>query len=121
MMTSSIQILRGPDQKLICTVAQTQRTETIFERMRGLLGIDALATDAGLWINSCNSVHSFFMAFNIDVLYLDKNNSVLRIIKGMRPWGINACWPARSVIELGHGQVDLLGIELGDNIKWVLY
>ena len=76
MMTSAIQIVRGPGQKLICTVAQTQRTETMFERMRGLLGADALSPDTGLWINSCNSVHSFFMSFTIDVLYLDKNNEL---------------------------------------------
>ena len=119
MMTSAIQIFRGPGQKLICTVAQTQRTETMFERMRGLLGADALLPDTGLWINSWNSVHSFFMSFTIDVLYLDKNNDVVRVIKDMRPWRVNACWSARSVIELGHGRVDVLGIQLGDNVNWV--
>ncbi len=119
MKTSAIQIFRGSEQILICSVARMQRTETMLERMRGLLGADALAPNTGLWINSCNSIHSFFMAFNIDVLYLDKNNNVLRVIKDMRPWRFNACWSARSVIELGQGQVDLLGIQLGDNVNCV--
>jgi uncharacterized membrane protein (UPF0127 family) len=117
MKTSAIQIFRGPEQKLVCSVDQVERTETIFERMRGLLGATGLAPNRGLWINSCNSIHSFFMAFSIDVVYLDKNNTVLRIIKDMRPWRVNACWSAQSVIELGQGQVDLLGIQPGDNVN----
>ena len=117
MKISTIQIVRGSEQRLVCSIDKVERTEAMFERMRGLLGAAGLSPNTGLWINSCNSIHSFFMAFSIDVVYLDKNNTVLRIIEDMRPWRVNACWSARSVIELGQGQVDLLGIQPGDNVN----
>lgn len=117
MKISAIQIFRGAEQRVVCSIDKVKRTESIFERMRGLLGTAGLGPNTGLWINSCNSIHSFFMAFSIDVVYLDKNNMVLRIIENMPPWRCNACWSARSVIELGQGQVNLLGIQLGDNVN----
>tara|TARA_B100000780_G_scaffold32093_1_gene20267 strand:+ start:5900 stop:6262 length:363 start_codon:yes stop_codon:yes gene_type:complete len=120
MKMSAIHIFRGPEQTSICTVDQVERTETMFERMRGLLGAAVLKPNTGLWISSCNSIHSFFMSFSIDVLYLDKNNTVLHIIEDMPPWRVNACWPARSVIELRQGQVTVLGIQPGDNVNCIL-
>lgn len=120
MRTSTIQVYRGPEQMSVCTVDQVQRTETMFERMRGLLGAAVLKPNTGLWISSCNSIHSFFMSFSIDVLYLDKNNTVVRVIEDMQPWRVNACWPARSVIELRQGQVAALGIQTGDNVNCII-
>ena len=120
MKMSTIHIFRGPEQTSICTVGQVERTETMLERLRGLLGSAVLKPNTGLWIISCNSIHSFFMSFSIDVLYLDKNNTVLRVIEDMPPWRINACWPARSVIELRQGQVAVLGIQPGDTVNCIL-
>tara|TARA_B110000908_G_scaffold5658_2_gene7214 strand:+ start:3458 stop:3820 length:363 start_codon:yes stop_codon:yes gene_type:complete len=120
MKMSTIHIFRGPEQTSICTVDEVKRTETMFERMRGLLGSAVLTPNTGLWISSCNSIHSFFMGFSIDVLYLDKNNTILRVIEDMPPWSINACWPARSVIELRQGQVAVLGIQPGDSVQCIL-
>ena len=117
---STIHIYRGTEQTSVCSVDQVQRTETIFERMRGLLGAAVLKPNTGLWISSCNSIHSFFMSFSIDVLYLDKNNTVVRVIEDMQPWRVNACWPARSVIELRQGQVAALGIQTGDTVNCII-
>ena len=120
MRMSTIHIYRGPEQTSVCTVDQVQRTETMFERMRGLLGSAVLKPNTGLWISSCNSIHSFFMSFSIDVLYLDKNNTVVRVIEDMQPWRVNACWPARSVIEFRQGQVAALGIQTGDTVNCII-
>lgn len=120
MRMSTIHIYRGPEQTSVCTVDQVQRTETMFERIRGLLGSAVLKPNTGLWISSCNSIHSFFMSFSIDVLYLDKNNTVVRVIEDMQPWRVNACWPARSVIEFRQGQVAALGIQTGDTVNCII-
>ncbi|MBF0359812.1 MAG: DUF192 domain-containing protein [Oligoflexia bacterium] len=55
----------------------------------------------GLLIESCTSIHTCFMQFNIDVLFLDKNNTIIKIIKNMSPWRISWFYfRARRVLEL---------------------
>ena len=49
-------------------------------RLKGLLGRDGLPEGQGLWIDPCNSVHTFFMRFPIDVLFLDKSQRVVRVL-----------------------------------------
>ena len=57
-------------------------------RMIGLLNCNGLSEGESLIIEPCNSIHTFFMKFNIDVLFLDKNFRVVKIIRDMPPWRI---------------------------------
>ena len=79
-------------------------------RMKGLLGKNMLAADEGLWIRPCNSVHSFFMHFSLDLIWLDRNQKVLRIDRDFKPWRMAWCFKARSVIEVAAGSADKFGI-----------
>ena len=59
--------------------------DSFFTRLRGLIGHE-LAEDEGLLLISCNQIHSMFMSYPIDVLYLSEERQVIRIARGMRPW-----------------------------------
>lgn len=72
-------------------------------RRKGLLGRDGLAPGDGLWIVPCESVHTFFMRFPIDLVYLDREKRVRKVRSGVPPWRLSACLSAHSVIELASG------------------
>lgn len=73
-------------------------------RSRGLLGRDSLEPEEGLWIIPCPMIHTFFMRFAIDVVFLDAGLKVVRVIEGLKPWRFSPwVFSARSVLELAGG------------------
>ena len=86
-------------------------------RRTGLLKHTGLAPGNGLWIVPCESVHSFFMKFTIDVLYLDRQHKVKKIRPEMVPWRASACLTAHSVLELPAGTIARTGTVAGDQLE----
>ena len=84
----------------LCGV-EAEVAETIFQRMRGLLGRDSLATGKGLLILKCNAIHTCFMRFAIDATFLDGKGQVVKIVRNIRPWRLCVWggWRAKSVLE----------------------
>src|SRR5258706_15195971 len=74
--------------------------ESVFGRMRGLLGRDGLEPGTGMLIDRAGSVHMFFMRFPIDVVFLDRNRKVVRIVPGLRPWRMAGARKAVAALEL---------------------
>lgn len=91
--------------------------DTSAKRRTGLLKHTSLATGDGLWIVPCESVHSFFMKFTIDVLYLDRQHRVKKIRPEMAPWRASACLTAHSVLELPAGSITRSGTQKGDQLE----
>lgn len=87
-------------------------------RRKGLLGRERLEPGEGLWIAPCESVHTFFMRFPIDLVYLDRKNRVRKVRSGVGPWRLSACVSARSVIELPAGTISSSQTELGDTVEF---
>ena len=83
-------------------------------RMRGLLGRDALAPGTGMLIDSAPSVHMFFMRFAIDVVFLDRDRKVVRVVQGLRPWRIAGARKAVAALELPSGAAAEAGLQVGD-------
>lgn len=86
-------------------------------RRKGLLGRDHLAPGEGLWIVPCESVHTFFMRFPIDLVYLDRRNCVRKVRSSVGAWRISACFSAHSVLELPAGTVWATATKRGDVIE----
>jgi uncharacterized membrane protein (UPF0127 family) len=86
------------------------------ERRTGLLKQDSLAQGSGLWITPCEGIHTFFMRFSIDVIFLDKQNRVRKIRPALRPWRLSACVTAKSVLELPAGTARQTLTEVGDQL-----
>jgi len=89
---------------------------TSASRRRGLLGRDGLDPGAALIIAPCNSVHTFFMRFAIDVVYVDRAGRVRKIVRALRPWRISAAMFAYAVIEFGAGSLDGRDVVRGDRL-----
>ena len=91
--------------------------DTSEKRRTGLLKHERLDPGQGLWIVPCESVHSFFMKFAIDLVYLDRNSRVRKIRHRMVPWRVSACLSAHSIIELPAGAVAASGTQAGDQLE----
>ena len=91
--------------------------DTSAKRRTGLLKHTGLEPGEGLWIVPCESVHSFFMKFTIDVLYLDRTRKVRGLRANMKPWRLSACLPAHSVLELPAGTIERTGTQKGDQLE----
>lgn len=92
--------------------------DDFFSRMQGLLGRTALLEDESLIITKCNSIHMFFMKFAIDVIFMDKNDSVVGIIENIKPFQLSPIFfKASYVIELPVGAIQKGNVFVGDELE----
>jgi uncharacterized membrane protein (UPF0127 family) len=91
-----------------CRVANSFAT-----RFRGMMGAAQLAPGAGLLLPGTSSVHTHFMRFPIDVVFLDSDRRIVSITRAVRPWRFAAAKSADSVLELAAGECDRLGLTVG--------
>lgn len=95
-----------------------KQTTTALERMRGLLGRPPLHNREGLLIQPCNSVHTLFMRYAVDVIYLDRNYSVIKVVSALSPYRMSIAVGAAAVLELRAGQAASWGIRTGICFTW---
>jgi uncharacterized membrane protein (UPF0127 family) len=88
------------------------------KRNKGLLGREGLAQGEGLWIVPCESVHTFFMRFPIDLVYLDRNNKIKKVRSAVGPWRLSACLSAHSILELPAGTIRATQTQRGDSLEF---
>ncbi len=81
----------------------------------GLLGRAGLAEDAGLFITPCPSVHTCFMRFAIDVVFVDRAGTIVRIVPRVPPWRFAGAKRAYACLELAAGAAERFGLEVGQN------
>ena len=97
---------------------RVQIARTFFSRGRGLMFVPELPSGEGLIIDPCTSIHTFFMRIPIDVLYMDRSNTVLRADAEVVPWRIGPIFTgSKWVIELPAGTIAATGTSRGDVIS----
>jgi uncharacterized membrane protein (UPF0127 family) len=75
-----------------------------WSRFVGLMGSPEPERGRGFWLEPCNSIHTFFMRFSIDVLFLDRQRKVKKVTLDLKPWRLSPIvFGARSVVELPAG------------------
>lgn len=85
-------------------------------RRRGLLGREGLDSDATLVIAPCESVHTFFMRFVIDVVFVDRAGKIVKICRHLRPWRIAFALGAFATFEFAAGWADASDVQVGDQL-----
>jgi len=88
------------------------------KRSKGLLGRKGLERGEGMWIVPCEAVHTFFMQFALDLIYLDKKNRIRKVRSNVSPWRVSACLSAHSIIELPVGAIRDSQSQAGDVVKF---
>lgn len=88
-----------------------------YRRLVGLLAHSTLPDNESLLIEPCKQVHTFFMRFPIDVVFLDKENTILDI-RSLSPWKLSPMvWKAHKVLELPLGKCESLGLKKGQKLE----
>ncbi len=88
------------------------------KRNRGLLGREGLSSGEGLWIIPCEAVHTFWMRFSIDLVYLDREKRIRKLSRAVPPWRLSACLSAHSVLELPLGTIRDTETQPGDTLQF---
>src|SRR5918911_1387628 len=97
-----------------CVVADSFRL-----RLRGLLGRKSLGGDEGLLLIGSPSLHTSFMKFPIDVLFLDRELEVIEVKPGLRPWRISGRLKAKHILELRSGEAARRGVGAGARLRLI--
>ena len=89
-------------------------------RLVGLMGKGRLEKDEGLWMARCWAIHTFWMKFPLDVVFLDKDFIVKKTVTGLRPFRpVVSCRHAEGVLELPEGTIERARIQIGDRVEIV--
>lgn len=108
--------LRREDGRVVCESVRVADTTT--RRLRGLLGRRSLPSGQGMLLRPAFSIHTWFMRFPIDVVFLDPEQVVIKIDASVRPFKTSSCRGAREVVELTAGECERRGLGLGDRVAW---
>jgi hypothetical protein len=90
-----------------------------FDRLRGLIGSRQIDDDFGLLIPGCRAVHTMGMRFAIDLVFVNRDLTVLRVASNLRPMRFALCSKAAGVIELASGASQRVGIVEGCRLEVV--
>ena len=84
-----------------------------FDRVIGLMF--SHNASGGLLIQPCNSIHTFFMNYSLDVAFLDEQYRVVKLLRNLRPWRISSiCFKSKMVLEMEVGAMS--SVQLGDTL-----
>lgn len=93
---------------------------TLWSRFMGLMFRSELPAGHGLAIRPCNSIHMFFMRFALDVVFVDGDGRVVRVVESIRPWRASSLVRgAKAAIELPAGTAARSGIAAGVLVRMV--
>jgi uncharacterized membrane protein (UPF0127 family) len=97
-------------------MAEVEVARGFFEKFWGLLGRDSLDDQKGLMLTNCSSIHTCFMRFPLDLIFIDSDFQVVKLVRHLVPWRMALALRASAVIELPAGTLDALGLERGEKL-----
>jgi uncharacterized membrane protein (UPF0127 family) len=106
--------LKTVDDRVVCERCLV--ADSPWPRMRGLLGRRGLESGEGLLLRPTGSVHTFFMRFPIDVVFLSRDGEVLKIVSALRPWRTAGARRAKMALEVGAGEAERRQISVGTRL-----
>jgi uncharacterized protein len=118
-------LLQNPDARWMLRCERNGRTlattlEPAFDspsRRKGLLGRSSLAEGSALILAPCNSIHTWFMQFTIDVIFVRRDGSVARVCESVKPWRMRLGFGSFATIELPAGTVRRADVQRGDRVR----
>lgn len=114
-MRAPVVTLSRPDGAVVCERCVV--AASAWTRLRGLLGRSSLPAGEGLLLRPTSSIHTTFMRFPIDVVFLDEELRVLKVVPELRTWRFAFARGARSALELAAGEAERRGIVAGQQLS----
>jgi uncharacterized membrane protein (UPF0127 family) len=101
-----------------CVLDRAWKAANAWERARGLLGRPRLAAGEGLLLEPCSSVHCIGMTYPLDLVYIDRQGVVCKLVRGLKPWRFSGSLSGHATLEVCAGVLETTGIRLGDVLVW---
>ena len=102
----------------ICLADNLVLANTALKRLRGLIGRQALAPNEALWLRPCNGIHTFWMRFAIDVIFVDRQLRIVKLVENIRPFRLTLpAAQAASVIEMPAHTISQHNLRCGDELR----
>ena len=102
-------------------VASLEVADNPWTRFKGLMCRPSIPEGHGLWLSPCSDIHSCFMRFEFDAIFLNAENEVVYLIKRMKPWRISPLnlmfKGANVVLEVNGGVIDQTTTQIGDTLQ----
>ena len=98
-------------------VASLRLADSFWLRLKGLLGTATLPEGEGLLLRPCNCVHTCGMRYAIDVLFLDSDGRILKLVQALAPWRSACCWRAAATLELPAGTGLRQDLKVGQQLR----
>ncbi len=108
---------RTRDSGVVC--ARTEVADNLFKRLRGLLGRASLPSGDGMLFRGESSIHSAFMRFRFDAVFMDRELRVVGLAEDIPPWRARSARGARNILELAAGEIARTGVAVGDQLAEV--
>ena len=113
-MATDLVSLARPDGRVVCERCLVAARP--LRRMRGLLGRRSLPPDEGILLRPAGSIHTAFMRFPIDAVFLDRELVVVGIASDLPPWRAAGRKGAHAVLELAAGESGRRGVRVGEQL-----
>ncbi len=109
-------IIHQPSGEVIAS--KVRLANTFLTRLRGLMFTSRLAPGAGLLLRPCQGIHTFWMFFPIDAIFLDRELRIVRLVENLRPFRLTSPHTAASsVLELESGTISRFRLNPGDQLE----
>jgi uncharacterized membrane protein (UPF0127 family) len=112
-----VKLYKTTDSNAELLLDQLQLADGFYSRAKGLLGRKSLAANQALWIKPCRDIHTFFMKFSIDCVFLDRKMQIVKIAPEVSPFRlVGPYWKSESVMEFQSGFVETKKLKVGDHL-----
>lgn len=102
------------NDSVVC--AHVELADTAWKRLRGLLGRDSLAPGHGMLFRGESSIHSAFMRFRFDAVFMDRELRVVGLAEDIPAWRARGARGTRNILELAAGEISRTGLAIGDQL-----
>jgi uncharacterized protein len=111
-------ILISPNGNVVCDVCHL--ADKPHTRMRGVIGMKRLRSGEGMLLRPTFSIHTAFVRFPIDAVFLNGDMTVVSVRHELRPWRLAGARKSKAVLELAAGECRRIGLRPGDRLGWGL-
>jgi len=91
--------------------------QTFFQRAKGLLGKKYISQDEAIFFSDCSSIHMFGMQISLDIVFLDREFRIVKMVENLKPWRLAWCNKAQHTLEMASGSVSKHGFSMDDKLR----
>lgn len=105
--------------KNIIVAQKAREAKSFFKRLKGLMFRKEMGKDEALIFYHASSIHTFFMQFPLDIIFLDRRGRIIKIYPSLKPWRFAFCWTSFLTLELPAHKVSATYTKIGDILELV--